>query len=97
MLVDYKNCKHLSPHNNAIYTHLGKDVGSGQTQYICSKGMLLTRNEDAQYQQYIKIIYKILLEEIPVLLPKCEEPKRCKRGIVGLLFRAARGIASKAA
>ena len=58
--------------------------------------MLLTRKLNAQNQQYNKIITKIFLEKIPLLPPKCEEPKRYKRGIIRIIFKAIVDIASQA-
>ena len=55
--------------------------------------MLSARQLDAHYQQYNKTIHKIILEDIPLLLPKFEEPRRHKREIVGILFKAVVGIA----
>ena len=49
--------------------------------------MVLARKLDAQYQQYNKTIHEIFLEEIPLLLPKCEEPKRHKREIEAILLK----------
>ena len=59
--------------------------------------MLLDRKLDTQFQQYNKTIQKIFLKVIPLLMPTFKEPKRCKRGILGMLFKAVVGIASKAA
>ena len=93
MAVDYKNCDYLSPHNSMKYAYLWGDLRNGQEQYICNKVMLLTRKLHAQYQQYNKTFHKIFPEEIPLLLLKVEELKRCKRWIIRLLFIAAVGIA----
>ena len=70
------------------------DVKNGQAQNICNKVIVLARKFDAQYQQYIKTIHKISLEEKPLLLPRFEEPERHSRGIIGL-FKAVVGIASE--
>ena len=55
--------------------------------------MLLVRKMDVQYEQYNKTIHKIFLKEIPLLLPKFEEPKRYKRRTLGILFKVIVGIA----
>ena len=86
MPVDYYNCDHLSPHNITKYGHMWRDIRNGQVQYVCNNGMFVARKLDAQFQQYNRTIHKTPLEEIPLLLSKFEEPKRCKRGILGTLF-----------
>ena len=96
MPTDYNNCGYFSLSNSAKYVHLWGDVKNGQAQFICKKVMLLARKLDVQYQQYNKTIHELLLEEIPLLLPRIEKLKRCKRGTIGILFKAIIGIASGA-
>ena len=61
-----------------------------------NKVMVPASKLDAQYEQYNKTIYKICLANMPLLLPKYKEPKRCKRRIMGILFKAFVRIASEA-
>ena len=56
--------------------------------------MPFARKLDAQYQQYNQTIHEMFLEEIPLLLPKSEEPERHKRRIIGNLLKVIVGIAS---
>ena len=79
MTIDYKYCDYLSPHNSTKYVYLWRDVTIDQAQCICNMVMLLATKLDAQYQQHNTTIHKIFLEEIPILLSRCEEPKRHKR------------------
>ena len=96
MPVDYKNFDYLSPHNSTKHADVLRDIKNGQAQYICNQDILLTRKLDTQYQQYYKTIQKTLLKEILLLVLKFEEPKRCKRGTIGILFKAVVNIASEA-
>ena len=65
-----------------------QEIHNDQVEYICNKVMLLARELDTQYQCYNKTIHKKFLEKMPVLLPKYDEPNRCKEGIIGILFKA---------
>ena len=95
MLVDYNDSDYLSLHNGTKYCHMFGDVWNGQVHCICNKLMLLARKLDAQFQQCYKTNQQIFLEEIPLLLPRLEEPKRCKRGIIGIMFKVIVNIASE--
>ena len=96
MAVDYNYCDYLSPHKVTKYGQMWGDVWGDQVQYIYNRVLLLTRKLDGQYQWYNKSIHEIFLGEIPLLLPKLVDLKRCKRGLIGIMFKVIVGITSEA-
>ena len=58
--------------------------------------MPLARKLDIQYQLYYKTIFKTFLEEMPLLLPRFGDPRKHKKGIIEILFKAIVSITLEA-